>query len=137
MRPVWSSPSRGGETPAVYALLAAIGILFLIDFYANGVLAPKIVWPIDRTWLLSLQLWRPLSFPFEHARSFWYLITDGIILYFIGGSLERAWGSGRFLFFFFASGIVPGLIVLVLSPAFGGSLFYGMVGSSMSLVVAF
>src|SRR5579872_1499782 len=46
-------------------------------------------------------------------------------------------GAGRFLFFFFASGLVAGLLSLALSPVLGSGLFYGMVGNLMSLVVAF
>lgn len=137
MRPVWSSPSRGAETPVVYALLALFGILFLVDFYAQNTLGPRLYWPISSEWLKSFEFWRPFTFQFTHGNSFWYLITDALVLYFFGGSLERAWGSGRFLFFFFASGIVPGLVVLVLSPFLGPGLFFGMVGSLMALVVAF
>ena len=137
MRPVWSTPSRSGETPAVYALLAAFGILFLVDFYIRNAVSPLLYWPISPLWLKSLQLWRPFTFPFTHAGNFWYLITDGLVLYFFGGSLERAWGSARFLFFFFASGIVDGLVVLALSPVLGDGLFFGMIGSMMALVIAF
>ena len=139
MRPVWSSPSRNAETPAVYALLAAFGILFLLDFYTRNGAGPSLylVWPISPEWVQSLQLWRPFTFPFTHGGNFWYLVTDALVLYFFGGSLERAWGSGRFLFFFFAAGIVNGLVVLALSPLLGPALFYGMVGTLMALVIAF
>ncbi|MDQ6825070.1 MAG: rhomboid family intramembrane serine protease [Candidatus Eremiobacteraeota bacterium] len=143
MRSSWGSSSRNAETPAVYVLLAAFGVLFLIDFYMRNAVGPLLVWPISVEWLKSLQLWRPFTFPFVHGSNFWYLITDALVLYFFGSSLERAWGTGRFLFFFFASGIVAGLVVFVLG-LFGGSdslalvpTFFGMVGSLMSIVIAF
>ena len=134
---MWSGPTRGGETPAVYVLLAVIGIVFLLDFYTHDSLFVLLAWPIDPAWPATLHLWQALTFSFTHDSNFWYLITDAIVLYFFGGSLERAWGAGKFLFFFFASGLVAGLLSLALSPMLGSGLFYGMVGNLMALVVAF
>jgi uncharacterized protein len=138
MRPVWGySGYRGGETPAVYALLAAMGIIFIVDWTSHGTITNWLVWPTTAAWLASLELWRPFTFPFAHGSSFLYLITDALVLYFFGGSLERAWGSARFLFFFFLAGIVPGLVELALSFRTGGTIFYGMVGGFVGMVVAF
>lgn len=123
--------------PAVYALLAVMGILFIADWILHGSISQWLVWPISLAWLGSLELWRPFTFPFAHITSFLYLVTDALVLYFFGGSLERAWGSGKFLFFFFAAGIVPGLVLLAISPWTGGTLFYGMVGGFVGMVVAF
>ncbi len=137
MRPVWSSPYRNAETPAVYALLAAMGIVFLVDFYTHSTLGQLLWWPISPRWLHSLQLWQPFTFPFVHGTNFLYLAMDGLVLYFFGGSLERAWGTAKFLFFFFAAGIVPGLVELALSPWFGSAFFAGMIGGFVAMVVAF
>ena len=128
----------GGETPAVYALLSLMGIVFLADFFLGGKLTIILAWQVTVAWLHSLMLWQPFTFPFAHFSGFLYLLTDGMVLYFFGSSLERAWGSGRFVFFFFATGILPGVVLLALSPWMGVSpFFYGMVGSSVSVVVAF
>jgi len=128
----------GGETPAVYALLSLMGIVFLADFFLRGSLTLLLAWQVTIPWLHSWMLWQPFTFPFVHLTSFLYLLTDGMVLYFFGGSLERAWGSARFLFFFFATGIVPGVVLLALQPWIPISpLFYGMVGSLVSMVVAF
>lgn len=138
MRPVWSSPyGSRGETPAVYALLAAFGIAFLVDFYTHDSLSLILSWPASVAWLGSLHLWQPLTFPLVHGSSFFYLVTDALVLFFFGSSLERSWGAGRFLFFFFASGIVAGLAAMAMSPFTGGGLFMGMVGSLLATVVAF
>lgn len=117
--------------------MALCGIVFIVDFFAQNRIALLLLWPVSIEWLRSLQLWRPFTFPFTHTTSLWYLLGDGMVLYFFGGSLERAWGSARFLFFFFASGILPGLVILALSPAAGGAEFFGLIGSAMSMVVAF
>ncbi|SRR5579872_3004623 len=132
-----SSPVRGGDTPAVYGLLAAMGIIFILDWIAHGALSVWMVWPANVSWFSTLQLWRAFTFPFAHGANFLYLIMDALVLYFFGGSLERAWGSGRFLFFFFAAGIVPGLVEIALSPWTGGAVFFGMVGGFVAMVVAF
>lgn len=130
--------SPGGETPAVYALLSLMGIVFLADFFLRGLLSLKLAWPVSISWFQTLMLWQPFTFPFVHGENFVYLLTDGIVLYFFGGSLERAWGSGKFVFFFFATGIVPGIALMALSPWIPASpFFYGMVGSLVSIVVAF
>lgn len=139
MRPTWGSWSsnRGGETPAVYALLAVMGIVFLLDFFLHNVLTFLGGWAPNTAWLTSREFWRPFTFPFVHGSSFLYIVTDGLVLYWFGGSLERSWGSGKFLFFFFASGIFAGLVELLLSLRGGGAFLFGMTGSFVGLVVAF
>jgi len=141
MRPRWSSPYRGGasETPAVYGLLSIMGIVFIIDWLMHNALTVLLAWPVSIAWLPTGMLWQLLTFPLVHGANFLYLITDGMVLYFFGGSLERAWGSGKFLFFFFASGIVPGIAVMVLSLMLHGEApyFMGMIGSFVAMVVAF
>ena len=139
MRPTWGyAPAyRGGETPAVYALLAVMGIAFLLDFFWHGTLTVLGGWLTNIVWLKSGEFWRPFTFPFVHATNFLYIVTDGLVLYWFGGSLERAWGSGKFLFFFFASGIFAGLVELLLSLRGGGGFLFGMVGSFVGCVVAF
>jgi membrane associated rhomboid family serine protease len=134
MRPM----SSGGETPAVYALLSIMGIIFLVDFFYHGALDLLLAWPPSIAWARTLMLWQPFTFPFVHGGNFLFLIFDAMVLYFFGGSLERAWGSWKFLFFFFASGIVPGLVIMALSPwLLASPYFVGLVGSFMSMVVAF
>jgi membrane associated rhomboid family serine protease len=138
MRPTWGYSSyRAGDTPAVYALLAIMGIVFIVDWAFHGLISPWLVWPTTPVWFATLQFWRAFTFPFAHLSAPLYLLTDAIVLYFFGGSLERAWGSARFLTFFFLSGIVPGLVELALSPLTGGTLFFGMIGSFVGVVVAF
>jgi membrane associated rhomboid family serine protease len=127
----------GSHTPVVIGLLIAFVVLFLVAFFGIG--APFIaalVWTPSLTWVRSLQLWQPFTFPFVHV-SFWPLAVDGIVLYWFGGSLERSWGGGRFAFFFFASGIVAGLVAMLISPLSMAPPFFGMIGSFIAVVVAF
>lgn len=69
------------------------------------------------------------------------LLVDGIVIFFFGGSLERAWGTPRFVAFYFLSGIVAGLTVLALSflvPGIvPGGFFIGQIAHFVTLGVAF
>ncbi len=133
----WSSGSSGSDTPAVFALLAIFAVLFLIGFVGMGALLSALAWFITPAWFGGMRLWQPFTFPLVHS-DFMGLLVDALVLFFFGGSLERAWGAQRFLLFFFLSGIIAGTTVLVLSLLTGaGALFIGMVGIFVALVVAF
>ncbi|MBC5824442.1 MAG: rhomboid family intramembrane serine protease [Candidatus Eremiobacteraeota bacterium] len=131
------TPWSRSDTPAVFALLVAFVVLFLLGFVGLAGPVGTLAWPVTVGWLNHVLPWQPLTFPFVHF-DFMSLIVDGLILYFFGGSLERAWGPRRFLVFFFLSGIVAGVTVLALSfLSGGGALFAGMIGSFIAVVVAF
>ncbi len=130
-------PFSGSSTPVVFGLIIAFVALFLLAFFGIG--APflaALVWYPTLTWIRTLHLWQALTFPFVHL-SLIPLAVDGIVLYFFGGSLERAWGGRRFAFFFFASGIVAGLVTMLISPLSTPPPFFGMIGSFIAVVVAF
>lgn len=128
----------GSGTPVVFGFLAAFVVLFLLVFF--GIAQPflaTLFWIPSLTWIRTLQLWQPFTFPFLHLTLWPSLVIDGLVLFFFGGSLERSWGGLRFAFFFFASGIVAGLVTMLISPISGVPAFYGMVGSFIAVVVAF
>lgn len=140
MRPRWSTPSyvARGETPAVYALLAVMGIVFLTDWLLHGVVTALFLWPVRPSWFSSLALWQPFTYQFAHGISFFNFLADALVLFFFGGSLERAWGSGRFVFFFFACGIVAGLSAMAVVPFIHVyPVFFGMLATFAAVVVAF
>lgn len=127
----------GGSTPVVYGFLAAFVVLFLLAFFGAGkAFLAALLWIPSLTWIRTWWLWQPFTFPFVHL-SFIPVAVDGIVLFFFGGSLERSWGGRRFAFFFFASGIVAGLVSMLISPLIAAPPFYGMIGSFIAVVVAF
>jgi membrane associated rhomboid family serine protease len=132
-------PFSGSSTPVVFGLLIAFVVLFLAAFF--GVSAPllnALTWTPAPEWIQSLWLWQPFTFPFVHPQNdFIGLLVDGMVLYFFGGSLERAWGGRRFAFFFFASGIGAGLVTMLISSLSAAPTYFGMVGSFIAVVVAF
>ena len=140
MRSQQFSQWTGSDIPAVYGLLVAMAVFFVVGFFG---LATAIVqwfaWPISPAWIFALKPWQMLTYPFVHGNVL-SLLFDAIIIYFFGGSLERAWGTPRFIAFFFLSGIVAGLTVLALTfliPGLPGGLFVGMTGHFVGLFVAF
>lgn len=127
----------GSSTPVVFGFLAAFVLLFLLAFFDVGKpFLAALLWIPSLTWIRTWWLWQPFTFPFVHL-SFIPVAVDGMVLFFFGGSLERSWGGGRFAFFFFASGIVAGLVCMLISPLSAPPAFYGMIGSFIAVVVAF
>ena len=132
-------PFSGTSSPVVFGFLTAFAVLFLVSFFGvGGTFLDALTWTPSLAWFQSLQLWQPFTFPFVHDRNdFIPLLVDGLVLYFFGGSLERSWGGRRFAFFFFASGIVAGLVTMLISSLSVAPLYWGMVGSFVAVVVAF
>jgi membrane associated rhomboid family serine protease len=132
-------PFSGSSTPVVFGLLIAFVVLFLAAFFGiGGTFLVALTWTPTLDWFHTLLLWQPFTFPFVHGRGdFIMLVVDGLVLYFFGGSLERSWGGRRFAFFFFASGIVAGLVTMLIGSLSIVPTYYGMVGSFIAVVVAF
>jgi membrane associated rhomboid family serine protease len=132
----------GSDTPAVYGLLVIMLVFFLTGFLVPGLgqeLALWLGWPIDPSWFSQLRFWQMLTYGLVHL-DFLSLLFDVIVVYFFGSVLERAWGTPRFLAFFFLTGIVAGLAAIGMQfvfPALHGGFFLGMTGRFVGLGVAF
>ena len=128
--------TRRYDTPATYVLIAVMLALFVVNFFSQGQIAVLLAWSPTMAWLRSGPYWQPFTFQFAHGPPWGFLgiIFDLMLLYFLGASLERAWGTAKFLFFFFSSGIIAGL-VLIAAPA--PPQFAGMAGSFVAITVAF
>lgn len=138
---MWKLPYmvRRYDTPATYAMLAIMAIVFFFDFITQNQLLRILEWFPSVDWLRTGPYWQPFTFPFAHGgTNFFGILADALVLYFFGGSLERAWGTNKFLFFFFSSGIIVGLVLMpstMASPFVPH--FFGMAGSFVAIVVAF
>ncbi|MHC4623853.1 MAG: rhomboid family intramembrane serine protease [Planctomycetota bacterium] len=63
----------------------------------------------------ALQLWRLVTYQFLHDPTFLrHIFFNMIGLYFLGPTLERHWGSKKFLVFYLACGVAGGLFYLLL-----------------------
>lgn len=130
--------SQRYDTPATYVLLGLMVLIFLFDFFTQyTLLAPLLAWEPSVAWLHTFRYWQAFTFPLVHT-SVLGLLFDGLCLYWFGGSAERAWGTGKFLFFFFSSGMLAGFVLIpqtLAAPIM--PIFTGMAGSFVGLCVAF
>jgi membrane associated rhomboid family serine protease len=82
-----------------------IGIVIIEQYFLK---APYITsWlgltPYDL--LRNFFVWQPLTYLFIHAVSPMHIIFNMILLWWLGGQLERVWGTKFFALFYFVSGI--------------------------------
>jgi membrane associated rhomboid family serine protease len=61
-----------------------------------------------------LEVWRLISYQFLHE-GFWHILFNMLGLFFLGPTLERHWGSKRFLRFYLMCGTAGGLLYIFLS----------------------
>jgi membrane associated rhomboid family serine protease len=65
------------------------------------------------SFFLAIQLWRLITYQFLHG-GLWHILFNMLGLYFLGPTLERHWGSKRFLTFYLGCGAVGGLFYILL-----------------------
>jgi len=88
--------------------------------------------------LLSIfQVWRLVTYQFLHG-SVWHILLNMLGLYFLGPTLERHWGSKRFLLFYLGCGIAGGLFypLLVLVGFLPVGTMIGASGAILGMLAA-
>jgi len=63
--------------------------------------------------LAALQLWRLVTYQFLHGGTF-HIFLNMLGLFFLGPTLERHWGSKKFLIFYLSCGVAGGLFYILL-----------------------
>jgi membrane associated rhomboid family serine protease len=71
---------------------------------------------IPATPMLTLQLWRLITYQFLHW-GFYHILFNMLGLFFLGPSLERQWGGRKFLTFYLSCGVAGGLFYIMLVTA--------------------
>jgi len=96
-------------TPVVkWLLIINVAVYFVQILGADRLLVNWFaVYP--RTGGMTLQIWRLVTYQFLHG-PISHILFNMIVLYFIGSTLERHWGSRKFLVFYLACGMVGGLV---------------------------
>ncbi len=87
----------------------------------------------------AIQLWRIITFQFLHdTHSLLHIIFNMLGVYFLGPTLERNWGSQRFLTFYLTCGAVGGAIYVIAGSLglVGGGTLVGASGGVLGLLVA-
>ena len=66
------------------------------------------------SFLSALQIWRLVTYQFLHD-NIWHILFNMLGLFFLGPTLERHWGSKRFLRFYIGCGIAGALFYIFLA----------------------
>ncbi len=130
-------------TPVVMWLLIINVSVFLIDFiFSSGQkneLTPlkSLFALIPATPMLTLQLWRLITYQFLHW-GFYHILFNMLGLFFLGPSLEHQWGGKKFLTFYLSCGVAGGLffILLVMTGFLSAGPMVGASGAILGVLTA-
>jgi len=109
-------------TPVVkWLLIVNIGIhLLQALLFSEQMKSPVALTPLEVIFAVlpetigkALQIWRLVSYQFLHGDGM-HIFGNMLGLYFLGPTLEKHWGSRRFLMFYLSCGVVGGLSYTVL-----------------------
>jgi membrane associated rhomboid family serine protease len=137
-QPAWQGP----RVSFTILLLIVNGAVFLLQLLASHSLRGLEIQ--DTYFALSLDglkqgyLWQLVTFQFMHA-GWMHLLFNSLAIYFFGTPVEAALGPRRFLTLYLASGVIGGLVQMLLAlvfPLFGGTLV-GASAGAYGLVAAF
>src|SRR4051794_18663989 len=129
--------------PGVKWLLTANIALFVIIFitfhsgYPNLFRAFYLV-PIQVVG--RLMIWQPFTYLFIHdVNGFGHILFNMLALWMLGADVERAWGTRRFLQYYFLCGVGAGLCVIIANFLFGNpyTATVGASGAIFGVLLAF
>jgi membrane associated rhomboid family serine protease len=136
-------PLAGMMTPGVKWLLVVNVSLFVLLFlsvrftgslwYAPFALVPRSV-------IEGLALWQLVTYLFIHSPGgFGHILMNMLTLWMFGTTLESAWGTRRFLQFYFFCGVGAGVCVVIANALFGSldTRTIGASGAIFGLLLAF
>jgi membrane associated rhomboid family serine protease len=129
-------------TPAVRALIITCVVVFLLqsfDRIAGGVsIADK--FGLSTTDVTEhYYLWQLVTYIFLHSTSgIGHILFNMLSLWMFGSDLERAWGTRRFLRYFFICGIGAGICTVVVEALLGRhSVTIGASGAIYGILLAY
>jgi len=111
-------------TPGVKLLLLANFAVFIFEallYRFSGLSA--YAWLLDWFGLVParvvlLCVWQPFTYLFLHSLgSIWHILMNMFMLWMFGRELELVWGKGRFLRYYFLTGVGAGLLNVVVKTA--------------------
>jgi len=96
-------------TPVVKWLLIINVVVYFMQILGGDTLLTSWFSVYPATFLKTLQVWRLVTYQFLHGYML-HILFNMIGLFFLGPTLERHWGSKKFLVFYLSCGIVGGLV---------------------------
>ena len=119
------APERG-PIPVVTALLVANGLAYMAMLSAPyAAIQHLALWPLASEAVQQLpgglepggfQVWQLVTYAFLHGGLF-HLFINMFVLWMFGGPVERVWGSGTFVAYYFFCVVGAALVQLVLGSA--------------------
>jgi membrane associated rhomboid family serine protease len=139
--------------PVIKKLLILNGIVFFLQviienmmfsgipghYYLNRYFALNPLIGLDQLGQTNnFQVWQLFTYQFLHG-DIWHIGFNMFFLWMFGMEIENYWGSNKFLFFYLLSGIVGGLLQLLVTPFMAGAALptIGASGAVYGVMVAF
>jgi membrane associated rhomboid family serine protease len=110
----------GGLPPGIkWLLIVNIGI-FLLRWFSQGSALTAVFryFPLYPNQVAHLFIWQLATYMFLHE-GIGHILWNMLALWMFGCEIERAWGTRRFIRFYFFCGIGAGICVVVLNYLFG------------------
>lgn len=132
----WSFP------PGVKWLIISNVAVYLIYFFGSYLRGEPIfgsleLVPAD---VVRGSVWQLFTYLFVHdLRSIWHILFNMLTLWWFGGPVEEAWGTRRFLYYYFICGVGAGICVVLVNLAWGNphQATIGASGAIYGLLLAF
>ena len=116
-----NAPQMRMSFPKLTLMVKRLLIINAVVFFSGILIKPVGLFlyewfQIDATSLgRALQIWRLITYQFLHDPvRISHIIFNMLGLYFLGPTLERHWGSKRFIYFYLGCGVAGGLFYLFL-----------------------
>jgi membrane associated rhomboid family serine protease len=106
-----------GLTPMVKILLITCGAVWVLQLLLEiAVRFSLIPWlGVIPALVIRGFVWQPFTYMFLHSTAgIGHLLFNMLLLWFLGGDLERHWGSRAFLRYYLVCGVGAGIIITVL-----------------------
>jgi hypothetical protein len=107
---------RRSQIPATLSLIAVCVVLFLFNFFPPHLLSATPFFAFEIPIASKMELIALFTYPF--LNDFLTTVFGVMWLFWVGGSLERSWGSGKFLLFFLLMTPISGLGLVLGSTIF-------------------
>lgn len=127
----------GPLTPAVKKLIIVTVAVFFFQAIAglSGLSLVGLFGLVPAFVSKKLMIWQLFTYMFLHGGPY-HLLFNMLALWMFGGDVEAEWGSKKFLFYYFYTGVGAALLTLIVSP----SSYVATIGASgaiYGLLVAF
>lgn len=120
--------------PAIKHLIVINGLCFVAintPVVGNFLLQFGALWPFSTGLFYP---WQLVSYMFLHG-SFTHILFNLFALWMFGQAIENLWGTKKFVFYYFATGIGAGILQLILSMT--SNIVIGASGAVFGILLAF